>query len=242
MDVEGYIHSVVAGGGVDGPGMRFVVFTSGCRLRCQYCHNPDSWIMEDGEKTTVTKMLKEISGYKEFLLGKGGVTASGGEPLAQPEFITALFKGCKEMGLHTALDTSGFLGDNATDELLSYTDLVLLDIKNFDPKVYETVTGGELAPTLRFAERLAEKKRPMWLRYVLVPGLTDNIESIEKLAAYARSLGNVERVEVLPFHKMGEPKWEALKYNYKLSKTEPPSADLTAQVRAIFWTHGVPAV
>lgn len=242
MDVEGYIHSVVAGGGVDGPGMRFVVFTSGCRLRCQYCHNPDSWIMEDGEKTTTSKLLKEIEGYREFLVGKGGVTASGGEPLAQPEFITALFQGCQEMGLHTALDTSGFLGDNATAELLDATNLVLLDIKNFDPKVYETVTGAELAPTLRFAERLAAEKRPMWLRYVLVPGLTDDIATITKLAKYARDLGNVERVEVLPFHKMGEPKWEALGYDYKLKNTEPPTPEKTAEVRAIFWAEGVPAV
>ncbi len=242
MDVEGYIHSVVTGGGVDGPGLRFVVFLSGCRLRCQYCHNPDSWIMQDGKKTPVSELLHEISDYKEFLAGKGGVTASGGEPLAQPDFIKALFQGCKAMGLHTALDTSGFLGADADDDLLKATDLVLLDIKHFDPAQYEVVTGGELAPTLKFAERLAEIKKPVWLRYVLVPGLTDDTDTIEKLAAYARALGNVERVEVLPFHKMGEPKWEALGYGYKLKGTEPPSPDLTAKVRTIFWSHGLPAV
>ncbi len=242
MDVEGYIHSVVTGGAVDGPRLRFVVFFSGCRLRCQYCHNPDSWIMKDGQKTSAAALVREISDYKGFLAGKGGVTASGGEPLMQPEFLAALFRGCKKLGLHTALDTSGFLDENATDEILDLTDLVLLDIKNFDPEVYKALTGGDLKPTLHFAERLAAAKRPMWLRYVLVPGLTDNKDSIEKLARYARGLGNVERVEVLPFHKMGEPKWEALRYNYKLKDTNPPSDELTAEVRTIFWSQGLPAV
>jgi pyruvate formate lyase activating enzyme len=242
MNVEGYIHSVVTGGAVDGPGLRFVVFMAGCALRCQYCHNPDSWLMKDGEKTDTDALLKEISDYREFLVGRGGVTASGGEPLAQPDFIKALFQGCKAMGLHTALDTSGFLGDAADEELLRATDLVLLDIKHFDAAQYKNVTGGDLAPTLTFAERLAAMKKNMWLRYVLVPGLSDDLDSIEKLAAYARALGNVERVEVLPFHKMGEPKWEALGYGYKLKATEPPSAELTAKVRTIFWSHGLPTV
>jgi pyruvate formate lyase activating enzyme len=242
MDVEGHIHSVVTGGAVDGPGLRFVVFMAGCRLRCLYCHNPDSWNMQDGRPIRVSELLTEISGYREFIAAKGGVTASGGEPLAQPEFITALFTGCKALGLHTALDTSGFLGDSATAELLDATDLVLLDIKNFDPEIYRKVTGGDLAPTLRFAERLAKEKRAVWLRYVLVPGLTDNLDSIGALAEYAKGLGNIARVEVLPFHKMGEPKWQALGYSYALGDTPPPAPELTERVRAIFAAQGLEAV
>lgn len=243
MNTEGYIHSVVTGGAVDGPGLRFVVFLSGCRLRCLYCHNPDSWNMHDGAKTVAGDLVKEIAGYKTFLQRNGGgVTLSGGEPLAQPEFVTALFQGCKAEGFHTALDTSGFLGVNATEALLEATDLVLLDIKSFDPENYVRVTGGDLAPTLRFAERLADIGKKTWLRYVLVEGLTDDFNSIEALAAYAKGLGNVERVEVLPFHKMGEPKWEALNYSYKLKDTPPTSPELAAKVRGIFFAHGLIAV
>lgn len=242
MDVEGYIHSVVTGGAVDGPGLRYVVFLSGCKLRCRYCHNPDSWIMKDGEKRLASDLVEEIADYKPYIAKKGGVTISGGEPLAQPEFVTALFEGCKKNGLHTALDTSGFLGDNADDALLAVTDLVLLDIKHFDPKVYRELTGGDLEPTLRFAKRLAEIKKPVWLRYVLVPGLTDDTASVEALATFAAGLGNVERVEVLPFHKMGEPKWEALGYDYRLKDTQPPTTKQTADVKAIFWAHGLTAI
>lgn len=242
MNVEGYIHSVVTGGAVDGPGLRFVVFMQGCALRCQYCHNPDSWIMTDGKKTAVADLLTEISDYREYLSRRGGVTASGGEPLAQPEFIKALFQGCKAMGLHTALDTSGFLGANADDALLAVTDLVLLDIKHFDPAQYEVVTGGALAPTLAFAERLSAMSKPMWLRYVLVPGLTDDTDGIAKLAAYARGLGNVERVEVLPFHQMGAPKWQALGYDYALADAPSPSPEMTERVRALFRSQGLSVV
>jgi pyruvate formate lyase activating enzyme len=242
VNVEGYVHSVVTGGAVDGPGLRYVIFLSGCPLRCLYCHNPDTRHMPDGRKKGVAHYLNEIMLYSHYLKRTGGgVTATGGEPLAQPEFVTALFQGCKAMGLHTALDTSGFLGDNATQALLDATDLVLLDIKSFDADVYKKLTGGNLAPTLRFAERLAEMKKPTWLRYVLVPGWTDDLESIDALAAYAAKL-NMEKVEVLPFHKMGEPKWEALKLPYDLKNTEPPSPELVAQVKDIFIRHGLKTV
>lgn len=238
----GYLHSTYAGGAVDGPGLRYVVFFSGCRLRCQFCHNPDSWVMEHGTPRDITSLLADIEDYKPFLSNGGGVTASGGEPLAQPEFLRALFEGSKEMGLNTALDTSGFLGENATPEILDATDLVLLDIKHLDPKAYNEITGGELAPTLAFAEKLAAKNKPMWLRFVLVPGLSDDFEMIGRLADYAKNLGNVARVEVLPFHKMGESKWETLGYPYKLKATEAPSKDLTAKVRGIFAERGLEAV
>lgn len=242
VNVEGYVHSVETGGAVDGPGLRFVVFLTGCALRCLYCHNPDTWHMPDGKKTGVASLLNEIAEYRVFLQRTGGgVTATGGEPLAQPEFLTALFQGCKALGLHTALDTSGFLGANATDALLAATDLVLLDIKSFGSETYKRLTGGNLAPTLRFAERLAAMGKPVWLRYVLVPGITDDLKSIEALAAYANRLG-MEKVEVLPFHKMGESKWEALDLPYTLKGTQPPSAALVAKVKDIFVGHGLKTV
>ncbi len=242
VNVEGYVHSVETGGAVDGPGLRFVVFMSGCHLRCLYCHNPDTWHMKDAKKTGVAHLLNEILLYAHYLKRTGGgVTATGGEPLAQPDFVTALFQGCKAMGLHTALDTNGFLGDHATDALLDATDLVLLDIKSWDPGIYKSLTGAELAPTLRFAERLSEMGKPTWLRYVLVPGWTDNLEHVTELAAYAAKL-KMEKVEVLPFHKMGEPKWEALKIPYQLKDTQPPSAELIAHVKEIFVSHGLKTV
>jgi pyruvate formate lyase activating enzyme len=242
VNVEGYVHSVETGGAVDGPGLRFVVFLTGCALRCLYCHNPDTWHMPDGKKTGVASLLNEIAEYRDFLQRTGGgVTATGGEPLAQPEFVTALFQGCKMLGLHTALDTSGFLGANASDALLAATDLVLLDIKSFGPDTYKRLTGGNLAPTLRFAERLAATSKPVWLRYVLVPGVTDDLKSVEALAAYASRLG-MAKVEVLPFHKMGESKWEALGLPYTLKSTPPPSAALIATVKDIFVGHGLKTV
>ena len=242
VNVEGYVHSVETGGAVDGPGLRFVVFLSGCHLRCLYCHNPDTWHLKDGKKTDVADLLKEIALYTNYLKRTGGgVTATGGEPLAQPEFVTALFQGCKSLGLHTALDTNGYLGENATQALLDATDLVMLDIKAFNPDVYKKLTGAELAPTLRFAEHLSAIGKPTWLRYVLVPGWTDDLASIAELAAYAAKL-KMEKVEVLPFHKMGESKWEAMGLPYTLKETEPPSPDLIAQVKEIFVSHGLQTV
>ncbi len=234
VNVEGYVHSVETGGAVDGPGLRYVVFLSGCHLRCLYCHNPDTWHMKDAKKVGVAQLLNEIMVYAHYLKRTGGgVTATGGEPLAQPDFVQALFTGCRAMGLHTALDTNGFLGDHATEELLDVTDLVLLDIKAWDPGIYKSLTGAELGPTLRFAERLSEMGKTTWLRYVLVPGWTDNLSDIEKLADYAAGL-KMAKVEVLPFHKMGEPKWEAMKLPYVLKDTMPPSPELVAKVKDIF--------
>ena len=161
--------------------------------------------------------------------------------MAQPEFVTALFQGCKALGLHTALDTNGFLGENASQALLDATDLVMLDIKDFRPDAYKALTGVELAPTLRFAEKLSEQGKSMWLRYVLVPGLTDDLASIAELAAYAAKL-RFDKVEVLPFHKMGESKWQAMGLKYELFATEPPAPELTAHVKEIFVSHGLATV
>ena len=237
--VSGLVHSVESCGTVDGPGIRFIVFLSGCSLRCQYCHNPDTSFKRRGKERTVEDVLEEISRYASFLkTAKGGVTISGGDPLFQPDFTRALLHGCKEMGLHTCIDTSGHLGCNADDAMLDDTDLVLLDIKAWNPEQYKHVTGQNLQPTLDFAEKLAARGIPMWLRYVLVPGLTDQLEDITALARYAAGLGNVQRVDVLPFHQMGKFKWGELGLEYPLMELEPPAQELTVKVRSIFRENG----
>ncbi len=223
QDVTGYIHSIETAGTLDGPGVRRVLFLQGCPLRCLYCHNPDSREFRCGRQTSSFEQLRDIARNRNFLLKSGGgITLSGGEPLSQPEFVKSILKGCKQMGLHTALDTSGYTGWRADDELLSYTDLVLLDIKHIEPDSYKKLTGVELQPTLDFARRLAVKGIPIWLRYVLVPGYTDNAEQIKKLATLAAELGNVQRVDILPFHNMGGYKWEELGLDYKLKDTPEP--------------------
>jgi pyruvate formate lyase activating enzyme len=241
--VQGWVHSVETGGTSDGPGIRYVLFLSGCPLRCQYCHNPDTRHMHDGTRTSSAEIVTEIASYADFLKrAKGGITISGGEPLVQPEFCAAILRGAKNLGLHTALDTSGFLGTHADDHLLADIDLVLLDIKAFKESTYRTVTHVPLRPTLEFAERLAELGKTIWLRYVLVPGLTDDLQEIADLADFAAGLGVVERVDVLPFHKMGEFKWRDLGLPYPLEHTPPPSAEMTGRVRDIFQAHGLRAV
>jgi pyruvate formate lyase activating enzyme len=238
--VRGFVHSSEAGGAVDGPGVRFVLFLSGCPLRCQYCHNPDTWHMRQGKDTSSREVLAEIASYSKFLQrAHGGVTISGGEPMVQSAFAGEILKGAKAMGLHTAIDTSGFLGKHVSDEFLADVDLVLLDIKAFSETTYREVTGVALQPTLDFARRLAAMGKPVWLRYVLVPGLTDHFDEIEQLAAFAKELGNVERVDVLPFHKLGEYKWKECGQPYKLENTEPPSREVTDRARAVFRDAGL---
>lgn len=237
-NVSGRIHSVESAGTVDGPGVRFIIFTSGCPLKCQYCHNPDTRFQKYGQDTDAHTLLSELARYRPFLLrAKGGLTISGGEPLVQPEFIQAIFAGARLMGLHTALDTTGYLESKASPELLSLVDLVLLDIKSWEPATYRKVTGQEIAPTLRFAERLASLNIPVWIRFVLVPGLTDARNNIEGVASYCAQLGNVARIDVLPFHKMGEYKWKALGLPYPLYETPEPAPEMVAEARAIFLHH-----
>jgi len=239
-NVTGYLHSIETAGALDGPGIRRVLFLNGCPLNCVYCHNPDTRKYKGGTKTDAFSELQAIAKQKEMLLSmRGGVTVSGGEPLWQPEFVKAILEGSKMMGLHTALDTSGFLGNKADDELLSFTDLVLLDIKHFDPEGYKRVTGVNLQPTLDFAERLASINKPVWLRFVLVPGYTDDMKAISKMAAYVKRLGNVERVEVLPFHKMGEYKWEAMEMDYELFEIREPEPELVEKAKRRFEEEGM---
>ena len=238
----GRIHSWDLSTGVDGPGTRFVLFVSGCPLRCLYCANPDTWHMRDGQEMSVDAVMAEIGKFQGFVTtAGGGVTLTGGEPLLQPVFTAEVLRRCKEAGLHTALDTSGFLGTRATDELLADTDLVLLDIKSFDVNTYRKLTGGELAPTLNFATRLERLGIPMWIRYVLVPGWTDDLESVDALAAFVAGLGAVERVDVLPFHKLGAAKYEALGVPFPLLDNPVPDPELIENVRECFARHGVQA-
>jgi pyruvate formate lyase activating enzyme len=237
----GRVHSWELVTGLDGPGTRLTVFLSGCVLRCQYCHNPDTWRLSDGRLTTLDELTDRIARRAAALkIMHGGVTLSGGEPLIQRPFVTNVLQRCKELGLHTALDTSGLLGMRAKDDLLDAVDLVLLDVKAGLPETYRTVTGRELAPTLRFGRRLRDRGTPIWIRYVLVPGLTDGEDDVRIVADYAASLGEVvQRVEVLPFHQMGKNKWKALQIPYPLEHTMPPSDELVTRVQETFRSRGL---
>ncbi|WP_405093658.1 pyruvate formate-lyase-activating protein [Micromonospora sp. NBC_01392] len=239
--LHGAVHSWDTSIGVDGPGTRFVVFLAGCPLRCRYCHSPDTWYGRSGRWRTVDEMVATIARYRRFVqVAGGGVTVSGGEPLLQPRFTGELLRRCHALGLHTALDTSGFLGDRADDALLDATDLVLLDVKAGRPETYRRVTGtGRLAPTLRFARRLADRGTPMWIRYVLVPGLTDAVDEVARVAELAAGLTGVERVEVLPFHRLGAHKYAELGLAFPLADTAPPDPELLARVRGQFAARGL---
>ncbi|MFG3497954.1 pyruvate formate-lyase-activating protein [Streptomyces sp. NPDC047928] len=240
----GSVHSWDLSTGVDGPGTRFVTFLAGCPLACLYCHNPDTMQIRNGRRVHADEIVAEAAKYTAFIRASGGgATISGGEPLLQPVFAGELFHRFKhELGLHTALDTSGFLGARATDALLRDVDLVLLDIKSWDRDTYRKVTGRPLEPTLDFARRLAALDKDVHVRFVLVPGLTDDPANIDGVAAFAATLGNVSRVDVLPFHKLGEPKWEALGKPFVLHDTPSPTPEQVAAAREIFTSHGLHAV
>ncbi|GLX99527.1 pyruvate formate-lyase-activating protein [Herbidospora sp. NBRC 101105] len=240
MEGAGVISSWDLSVGVDGPGTRFVVFTCGCPLRCLYCQNPETWRLRDGRRVTVDEVMAEAAKYRRFIdVAGGGVTISGGEPLLQPRFTGELLRRSRALGLHTALDTSGYLGDRATDELLADTDLVLLDIKSADPVGYRALTGVDLAPTLRFARRLSNLGRPTWIRFVLVPGLTDRVRDVDTLAAFVSTLRNVERVDVLPFHRMAMGKYRELGLEFPLADVSPPGPELLDRVRQQFRNMGL---
>ena len=235
----GYIHSFEAGSMVDGPGVRATLFLAGCLLRCQYCHNPDTWHLKNGQRIGIEAAVARLEDFAPALRQmRGGVTLSGGEPLVQHGFTRRLLAAAKFNGLHTALDTSGYLGARADDSYLRLVDLVLLDIKSGDPDLYRRLTGVELAPTLQFAERLAAMEKPVWVRYVLVPGLTDKPAHIRSVARFVAEMPNVEWVEVLPFHQMGSFKWRALGVPYLLEDTPPASAELAARAVALFQEEG----
>ncbi len=235
----GWIHSYETGSTLDGPGIRVVVFMSGCLLRCKYCHNPDTWHLKDGTKIPFERAKTALQAYAAPLRAMdGGLTISGGEPLVQMHFTKRLFAAAKGMGLHTALDTSGFLGARADDEYLRQVDLVLLDIKSWDPQTYRHAVGQDIKPTLQFAERLAALGKPVWVRFVLVPGLTDDPANVEGIARFVAPMRNVEWVEILPFHQMGAFKWQAMGLDYELSDTSSPSPELVDRVIGQFQDAG----
>jgi len=239
-DVIGYVHSWEVGSTVDGPGLRFVGFLTGCPLRCQYCHNPDTWHKYNGHPVSVARSMRQISKYAQVLkISKGGVTLSGGEPVLQRPFVIQIFRRCKQLGLHTCLDTSGRLGARLTDQELMDIDLNLLDIKSGNPEIYQRVTRQPLQPTVDYARRLSALKRPLWIRYVLVPGLTDDYDNVEKVADICAGLTSLERVEILRFHQMGRDKWEKLGLEYPLGAVEPPDPELTERVRGQFRSRGL---
>ena len=235
----GYVHSYETASRCDGPGLRFVLFVSGCPLRCSYCHNPDSWHLKDGTPITAGRAIDRVAGFASALRAlDGGLTISGGDPLVQIAFTRRILSAAKKMGLHTAIETSGYLGNRADDSFLSNLDLILLDIKSSDPDTYRNLTGGELAPTLRFAERLAAMGKRVWVRFTLVPGLTDGLENIEGIAKFIAPMQNVEWVEVQPFHQLGAFKWKALKLKYKHAQTPPAPPDLIYRVLGQFHEAG----
>lgn len=238
----GFLHSFTTGSTVDGPGVRIVAWTSGCQFRCLYCHNPDTWTMTNGIPVTLRQATEQLQKYRHGLgVMSGGFTLSGGEPLMQDRFAAKLLGAARAMGIHTALDTNGALGQRLTDAELQTIDLVLLDIKSWDECRHRQLTGMEVGPVLEFARRLAARKRPMWLRFVLVPGLTDDPDDIAQIARFTASLGNVERVDVLPFHQMGRFKWSELKLNYMLNDVRPPTAETLATVLSRFRAEGLNA-
>jgi pyruvate formate lyase activating enzyme len=240
VDAIGYVHSVEIGSTVDGPGMRFVLFLTGCALRCRYCHNPDTWHLKNGRRFKVSEVVREINRYADVLrVARGGLTISGGEPGLQPEFVRRIFRECRKLGVHTCLDTSGFKGEQFTDTDLRDIDLQILDIKAGDAELYQRLTRQPLQPTLDYARRLAGLARPLWVRFVLVPGLTDDPEQIARLADFCAELGSLERVEVLPFHQLGREKWQKLGLDYKLADTPPPDAGLIERVRQQFRDRGL---
>lgn len=238
----GFLHSFTTGSTVDGPGVRVVGWTSGCHWRCLYCHNPDTWNMSNGIPVSLARATAELRKYRYGLRSmSGGFTLSGGEPLMQDRFAVKLLTAAKKMEIHTALDTNGSLGARLSDAELENIDLVLLDLKSWEPELHRRITGMEVGPVLDFARRLADRRKKIWVRFVLVPGLSDDPENVSKIARFAADLGVVQRVDVLPFHQMGRFKWTELKLNYTLDDVQPPTREAVARVCAQFRAVGLTA-
>ena len=239
----GFLHSFTTGSTVDGPGVRVVGWTAGCQWRCRYCHNPDTWNMMNGMAVTLEGAAEELRKYRHGLKTmSGGFTISGGEPLMQDRFVVKLCTAAQAMGIHTAIETNGFLGERLSDAELEKIDLVLLGIKTWGSEKHRSLTGKDIEPTLEFARRLATRGKPIWVRFVLVPGLTDDLEDLKQMAQFIGSLGNVERVEVLPFHQLGRFKWRNLGLDYTLENVKPPTPDLIEMACGIFRAEGLKAL
>ncbi|WP_416150496.1 pyruvate formate-lyase-activating protein [Salipaludibacillus sp. HK11] len=238
--MEGRIHSVETSGMVDGPGIRYVIFTQGCLLRCQYCHNPDSWDRDAGELRSVKSLIEDIQKYTPYMKhSNGGVTVSGGEPLLQLDFLIELFKECKKLGIHTTIDSSGGCYSSSPsfvtklDELISYTDLFLVDLKHIDDEKHRKLTGVSNKHILDFAKKLSDDKVPVWIRHVLVPGVSDDEKDLTDLSSFISTLENVEKIEILPYHKMGVYKWKELGIAYPLEGVESPTSEQVDRAKAL---------
>ena len=240
--MDGFIHSTESFGSVDGPGVRFVIFVSGCPMRCQFCHNPDTWDMQVGLKRSTDDLLSQALRYKSYWGTEGGITVSGGEPLMQMEFLIELFRKAKEKGIHTTIDTSGapftreepFFGK--FNELMRYTDLLLVDVKHIDEEQHKILTGRTNMNILDMARYLSETGKPVWIRHVLVPERNDDDVYLEKLYDFISKLKNVQKVEVLPYHTFGEYKWKELGYDYPLAGIDTPSKERVANANRILHT------
>ena len=236
MTIKGNIHSIETCGTVDGPGIRFVIFMQGCPLRCQYCHNPDTWQTDTNKLITVDEIMQKYDGVKEFVQS-GGITVTGGEPLLQIDFVTELFKVAKAHGIHTALDTSGITFNPENTEninnLLKYTDLVLLDIKHIDDTEHKKLTGASNKNILAFAQYLSEKEIPVWIRHVVVKDITLNEKYLKELGKFLATLNNIKALDILPYHNMAIPKYESLGINYPLKNTPPTSKEEAIKARNI---------
>lgn len=242
--VLGNIHSIETFGTVDGPGIRYIVFTQGCLLRCQYCHNADTWEIGQGKQMSVSEIIEDVKTYLPFIEASGGgITVSGGEPLLQIPFLIELFKEAKKHGIHTTIDTSGGCYSTAQvfqkqlAELLLYTDLILLDLKQIDREKHLKLTGRPNDHILNLARLLSDKQIPVWIRHVLVPGISNDEADLSKLGEFIGTLTNVKRVEVLPYHKLGVYKWEALGLEYQLHDVEPPSETEVVRATELLTRH-----
>lgn len=234
MEIKGRIHSFETFGTVDGPGIRFIVFMKGCPLKCKYCHNRDCWSSEGARLYSAEEVMTEIRKYRNFIDSSGGgVTVSGGEPLIQAGFVAELFRKCREEGIHTAVDTSGYVELESVKEVLEYTDLVLLDLKHADEDKHKELTGVETGKIKLFTEYLGKIGKPVWIRYVLVPGYTDDEADLLAAHEYLKNFKNIEKVEVLPYHSMGKVKWEKLNLEYPLEGIRSPTPEEVEKARKI---------
>jgi pyruvate formate lyase activating enzyme len=239
----GFFHSFTTGSAVDGPGVRLVAWLSGCQFKCVFCHNPDTWKVTNGTPVMLERALEVVAQYRHSLrMMKGGLTISGGEPLLQYKFLSKLFPAVHKTGVHTTLETNGYFGERLTDQDLGSIDLIMLGLKAIEPDLHKRLTSMDNKPIHEFARRLAARKHPIWIRFVIVPGWTDTTYEAKRMADFAAGLGNVQRVDVLPFHQMGRFKWEKLGMDYKMRDTQPPSRETIEQALAIFHEAGLEAV
>ncbi|MBS0909669.1 pyruvate formate lyase 1-activating protein [Tatumella sp. JGM118] len=241
MSVTGHIHSIESCGTVDGPGIRFIVFFQGCLLRCLYCHNRDTWDTHSGKEVSVQELMNDLLSYRHYIKASGGgVTASGGEAILQAEFVRDWFRACKEAGIDTCLDTNGFVRryDHVIDELLDVTDLVMLDLKQINDEIHQKLTGVPNHRMLEFAEYLHKRGQNTWIRYVVVPGYSDDDASAHQLGQFIAPMDNITKVELLPYHELGKHKWTTMGEDYQLEGVRPPPKETMERIKAIIASYG----